>query len=51
MTYKAGPNSAVFSGKTIKFTATGTNNLPTVGMTFSQMYAAEPTTYEELLPE
>jgi hypothetical protein len=50
MTLKEGTNSAVFSGKTVKFTSTGANNLPSQGVSFSQSYSPEPASYEELLP-
>jgi hypothetical protein len=50
MTMKAAANSAVFNGKTVKFTSTGANNLPAVGVAFSRNYKPDAGSYEELLP-
>ena len=50
MTYKSAANSVVFSGKTVKFTATGADNVPTTGLSFSAAYAPAPGSYEELTP-
>jgi hypothetical protein len=50
MTMKSAANSAVFNGKTVKFTATGANNLPSVGVSFSRNYVPDAASYEELLP-
>jgi hypothetical protein len=50
MTLKSASNSVVFSGKTVKFTATGADNVPTTGISFSRAYAPTPGSYEELTP-
>jgi hypothetical protein len=50
MTYDETVNSAVFDGKTIKFTATGGNNIPTTGITYNQYYDPKPITYQEVSP-
>jgi hypothetical protein len=43
--------SVVFDGsKSIRFTATGSNNIPSQGITYSQFYVAKPSTYQEPLP-
>jgi Tfp pilus assembly protein PilX len=43
------PNSKSiwFEGKTVKFTATGANNAPNRGITYSAYYVADPTTWTE----
>jgi hypothetical protein len=51
MAYNEGPNAVYFNGKNIKFTATGGNNVPTQGVSFSTYYMADPTSYQELLPQ
>ncbi len=50
MTYDETANSAVFDGKSIKFTATGQNTTPTIGMTYSTYYEPKPVTYQEVTP-
>jgi hypothetical protein len=50
MTLNAGANSANFGGKTVKFTATGANNLPKQGVSFSTYYVAKPSSYQEIMP-
>lgn len=49
MTYHEGVNSAQFNGKTVKFTSTGSSNVPTQGLTFSSYYQPQPATYAELM--
>jgi hypothetical protein len=50
MTYKEGAGSATFSGKTLKFTATGANNMPSEGLSYSRYYAPKPSSYQEIMP-
>lgn len=51
MTLSATANSAVFNGaKSVRFSATGSNNIPSQGITYSQFYVAKPTTYQEPMP-
>ncbi len=50
MTLNPGSNSAVFSGKTVKFTATGASNTPTTGVSYSQYYTPDPLSYQEVSP-
>ena len=51
MTLSDGPNSAVFNGaKSILFSATGGNNLPSEGVTYTKYYLAKANTYTELTP-
>ena len=50
MTLNAGANSAKFAGKTVKFTATGANNKPNQGLSYSSYYAAKPSSYQEIMP-
>jgi hypothetical protein len=50
MTLNTGMNSAVFSGsKSIKFTATGEDNAPTTGVSYSSAFAPQGSSYQELL--
>jgi hypothetical protein len=50
MTLNDGANSAVFAGKTVKFTATGANNMPNQGLSYSTYYAPKPSSYQEIMP-
>lgn len=50
MTLKSADDACVFSGKTVKFTATGADNIPNTGVSFSRAYTPEPGSYEELSP-
>jgi hypothetical protein len=50
MTLDTGPDSAIFGSKTIRFSATGANNLPTTGMIYSAYYRPNPTSYQEVMP-
>lgn len=51
MTFDEGSSSAVFNGsKWVKFAATGANNQPTPGVTYSSYFAPKPQTYQEVLP-
>lgn len=50
MTYNEGSDSAGFNGKTVKFTATGSNNQPTSGISFSSNFRPDPTSYQEISP-
>jgi hypothetical protein len=50
MTLNPGANSATFSGKDIKFIATGANNVPNQGISFSTYYVAKPSSYQEIMP-
>ncbi|MBC8108315.1 MAG: hypothetical protein H7Z14_17145 [Anaerolineae bacterium] len=48
MTLSPTSNSIVFNGaKSVRFTATGTSNVPSEGVTYSQYYQANPSTYQE----
>jgi hypothetical protein len=50
MTLNPGMNSAVFSGsKSVKFTATGADNAPTTGMSYSSFFAPKASTFHELM--
>ena len=50
MTLNDGMNSAVFSGsKAVKFTATGADNAPTTGVTYSAFFGPKASTYSELM--
>lgn len=51
MTLHEGNNSAVFNGsKSVKFAATGANNQPTIGLSYSTYYSPKPSTYQEVAP-
>lgn len=50
MTLNDGANSATFSGKTVKFTATGADNMPTQGLSFSTYYVPKASSYQEIMP-
>jgi hypothetical protein len=50
MTYDENANSAVFNGKTIKFTATGALNMPTAGVSYSSYYTPDAASYQEVTP-
>jgi hypothetical protein len=50
MTYNQTPNAAVFDGKGIKFTATGSSNMPTAGVTYNTYYAPDASSYQEVSP-
>ncbi|MGH7180053.1 MAG: hypothetical protein ACREJC_21930 [Tepidisphaeraceae bacterium] len=50
MTLNPGAESAKFEGKNVKFTATGGNNTPTSGISYSQYYVPKPSTYQEVAP-
>lgn len=51
MTLDPNANSAVFNGsKSVKFSATGANNQPTSGVSYSSYYSPEPATYQEVAP-
>lgn len=50
MTLNPNANSAVFNGKTMKFTANGSNNVPTTGLTFSGYYRPRAGSYVEVMP-
>jgi hypothetical protein len=51
MTFDEGSQSAVFNGsKWVKFAATGANNQPTPGVTYSSYFAPKPSTYQEVSP-
>jgi hypothetical protein len=51
MTLSPNANSAVFNGsKSVKFSATGANNQPTAGVSYSSYYIPEPGTYQEVTP-
>jgi hypothetical protein len=49
MTYSTGSNAfTMSSSKSIKFTATGAHNQPSMGINYSTYYLPDPGTYEEL---
>jgi hypothetical protein len=50
MTYNETNNSVVFNGKTVKFTATGANNMPTSGVSYSAFYQPNAASYQEVSP-
>jgi hypothetical protein len=51
MALQEADNSVVFDGsKSVRFTATGSNNLPSQGITYSEYYLAKPSTYQEPMP-
>lgn len=51
MTMSPEANSAVFdTAKSVRFTATGSTNVPSQGLTYSQYYMAKPSTYQEPTP-
>ena len=50
MTLSPNDNSAIFEGKNVRFTGTGSSNIPSEGLTYSQYYMAKPSTYQEPLP-
>jgi hypothetical protein len=50
MTLNEGMNSAIFSGsKSVKFTATGEDNAPTTGLSYSSFFAPQGSSYRELV--
>jgi hypothetical protein len=50
MTLNPGLNSAVFKGaKSVKFTATGEDNAPTTGLSYSSYFQPEGSSYQELI--
>lgn len=51
MTFDEGANSVSIDGsKSIKFTATGGVNQPTIGVSYSTFFAPKPATYQEVAP-
>jgi len=51
MAMKEVPNSVyIESSKSLKFTATGKGNAPTIGVTYSTFFAPDPTSYQEVSP-
>ena len=51
MTLSPAANSAVFNtAKSVRFTATGSTNVPSQGVSYSQFYMAKPSTYQEPMP-
>lgn len=50
MTFRPGNNAAIFSGKDVKFSATGAGNLPSPGLYYSTHYLPKPNSYQEVLP-
>jgi hypothetical protein len=51
MTMSPNANSAVFNGsKTIRFSATGASNVPTLGVSYSTYYSPNPSSYQEVMP-
>jgi hypothetical protein len=51
MTMKASSNSAYFhSSKAIKFTATGSSNPPSSGVSYSQYFLPKPASFQEVSP-
>ena len=47
ITLNPNDKSAWFEGKTVKFTATGGNNVPGQGLSYSAYYLADPTSWQE----
>jgi hypothetical protein len=47
MTLNPNDKSAWFNGKTVKFTATGGNNAPNQGLSYSTYYTPDPATWQE----
>ena len=47
MTLNPNGKSAWFEGKTVKFTATGGNNSPNRGLTYSSYYTPDPSSWQE----
>jgi hypothetical protein len=43
-------NAVVFNGKTVKFTATGKGNTPSIGVSYSTFFKPDPTSYQEVAP-
>jgi hypothetical protein len=43
-------DAAVFNGKTVKFTSTGQNNMPSAGVRYSSYFRPQGLTYEEVKP-
>ena len=51
MTFYEGAESFVKDGsKSVKFTATGGSNQPTIGVSYSTFFEPKPATYQEVLP-
>jgi hypothetical protein len=51
MAMKEEPNAVyIESSKSLKFTATGKGNAPTIGVTYSTFFAPDPTSYQEVSP-
>jgi hypothetical protein len=50
MTLSPDGDSAVFNGKTVKFTANGSHNVPAAGLTYSGYYKPKMGSYVEVLP-
>lgn len=50
MTLDEGEDAMVIGSKTLRFTATGANNLPSTGMTYSTYYRPNPISYQEVAP-
>jgi hypothetical protein len=50
MAMKNTPNAVIFNGKTVKFTATGKGNQPSIGVTYSTFFSPDPTSYQEVAP-
>jgi hypothetical protein len=50
MTLSPNANSAVFNGKTVKFTANGSHNVPSAGLTYAGYYKPKMGSYVEVLP-
>jgi hypothetical protein len=51
MTLNPATNSAVFNGsKSVTFAATGENNQPKLGVSYSTYFAPKPGTYQEVAP-
>jgi hypothetical protein len=50
MAMKNASNAVIFNGKTVKFTATGKGNQPSIGVTYSTFFSPDPTSYQEVAP-
>jgi hypothetical protein len=51
MTLDPGANSAIFGGsKAVLFSATGSNNQPSAGVSYSSYYVPDPGKYKEVMP-
>lgn len=50
MTLSPNGDSAIFNGKTVKFTANGSSNMPSAGLTYAGYFAPKAGSYVEVMP-